>query len=91
MLIITQDEAAILYHIRDTLGFGAVRFDKGVQSYRYVVSDYKSIVKLVHIFNGNLFLTHRINQLAKCIKALQANLIDITHNIKPVNITLNDA
>lgn len=62
--VITQDESAILYHIKDQLGFGNVRFDKGVQSYRYVVSDLPNIVLLAHLFNGNLVLEHRIRQLA---------------------------
>jgi hypothetical protein len=72
--VITQDESAILNHIKDQLGFGTVRFDKGVQSYRYVVSDFPSIVILAHLFNGNLVLKHRIGQLAFWINQINKRL-----------------
>src|SRR5882724_4723485 len=60
--VITQDKSVILYHIQETFGFGNVRFDPGVQSYRFIVEDLPSLIKLAYLFNGNLFLDHRIKQ-----------------------------
>ena len=93
--VITQDESAILYHIKDQLGFGNVRFDKGVQSYRYVVSDLSTIVLLMHLFNGNLVLEHRIRQLAFWINQIKINkrlphLAELVHITSSPIISLND-
>jgi LAGLIDADG endonuclease len=95
--VITQDESAILYHIKDQLGFGNVRFDKGVQSYRYVVSDLPTIVLLMHLFNGNLVLEHRIRQLAllRGINQIKINkrfqhLAELVHITTSPIISLND-
>ena len=62
--IITQYEQGILLHIQATLGFGTVRFDKGVNAFRFVVEDAPSILLLAHLFNGNLVLRHRIAQMS---------------------------
>ena len=88
--VITQDEFAILNHIKDQLGCfaGSVRFDKGVQSYRYVVSDLPSIVLLAHLFNGNLVLEHRIKQLALWINIINKRL---PHLAELVHITTSPA
>jgi hypothetical protein len=59
-----QKEDAILHHVQEVLGFGRVTFDKGSNSHRYIVEDYASIYKLAHLFNGNLVMDYRINQLA---------------------------
>jgi len=91
--VITQDESAILNHIKDKLGFGSVRFDKGVQSYRYVVSDLPSIVLLAHLFNGNLVLEHRIRQLALWINKINkrlANLTEFNHITTSPALSLKD-
>jgi len=42
--VITQDKSVILYHIQETFGFGNVRFDPGVQSYRFIVEDLPSLI-----------------------------------------------
>lgn len=88
--IITQNESKILYHIKETLGFGTVKYDKGVNSYRFIVSDITSLTILAHLFNGNLFLKHRIEQLDKWIKFLQSKSINNLSNERPVNISLKD-
>lgn len=62
-LIITQKEEAILLHIQEILGFGNVIFDVKSNVYRFIVDDYINILILFHLFNGNLVLPHRINQL----------------------------
>jgi hypothetical protein len=61
--VLTQKEGAILYHIQSTLGFGTVR--KSGNYYRYFVEDFKGVVLLCFIFNGNLVLSNRITQLSK--------------------------
>lgn len=61
--VLTQKEGAILYHIQSVLGFGTVR--KTGYYYRYFVEDLKGVLLLCVLFNGNLVLPHRINQLAQ--------------------------
>jgi hypothetical protein len=63
--VITQNESKILYQIKEKLDFGSVTYDKLAKSYRFKVLDLPSIIKLTYLFNGNLFLIHRINQLEK--------------------------
>jgi hypothetical protein len=70
--ILTQKESNILYHIKDILEIGTVKYDKHVNAFRFIVSDINSIFILAHLFNGNLVLNHRIDQLSKWIKILQS-------------------
>lgn len=58
--------SAILFHIANYLGFGTVRkFTTGkVNFYRYIVEDIKGVLLLALIFNGNLAIPNRINQLS---------------------------
>jgi len=53
--VITQKDPKVLYKIRKLLGFGVVRLCKDTY-YRYIVSKNENLVKLIHIFNGNLVL-----------------------------------
>jgi hypothetical protein len=53
------------------------------------VGDKSSIIKLIYLFNGNLFLKHRINQLKLWISNLPS--INIKHVSNPIKITLNDS
>lgn len=87
--VITQKDPSILYHIQEVLGFGNIRFDKEANSFRYVVGDKPSIIKLIYLFNGNLFLKHRINQLKLWISNVPS--INIKHVSNPIKITLNDS
>jgi hypothetical protein len=77
--VLTQKEGAILYHIQEVLGFGTVkkvgnnntavaRVNK--EYYRFVVQDYKHILILALIFNGNLVLLNRLKQLSKWINVI---------------------
>lgn len=66
--VLTQKEGAILYHIQEVLGFGAVK-NYG-NYYRFIVVDLKSILALTYIFNGNLVLLHRKTQLREWINIL---------------------
>lgn len=52
--ILTQKEDKILYHIKDTLGFGTVKHFNGFS--RYIVNNKKDLEILISIFNGNIVL-----------------------------------
>jgi hypothetical protein len=61
--VLTQKESKILYEVRDTLNFGYVKeFDNFS---RFIVRDKLSILLLFHLFNGNLHIKHKINQLVE--------------------------
>jgi hypothetical protein len=73
--VITQKEGKILYEIQSVLGFGTVRyFPNGNGYYRYIVTDSKGILLLCLLFNGNLVLPHRVEQLSQWIIDLNAKL-----------------
>lgn len=61
VFVLTQKEPKILYEIRDTLKFGHVKEFEGF--YRYIVREQSSVFLLFHLFNGNLHLKPRIEQL----------------------------
>jgi hypothetical protein len=63
MFVLTQKESKILYHIKDTLKFGQVKEFDGF--YRYIVSAQSDIFLLMNLFNGNLHLVPRIDQLVE--------------------------
>jgi len=68
--VLTQKERGVLDHVQQVFGFGTVRFfPQGSNSnngfYRYIVEDTKSIVQLANLFNGNLAIEHRVQQLGK--------------------------
>jgi hypothetical protein len=67
-----------------------VRYDKGVNAYRYIVSDKASIIFLAHLFNGNLVLQHRISQLSSWISVLVSREVDIKLITAPAIFTLSD-
>ena len=89
--ILTQNESKILYHIKDILGFGNVTFDIKANTYRYKVLDNSSLFKLALLFNGNIFLSHRINQLSEWIKILNSKSYSIVFNSNKLTISLFDA
>ena len=66
-------------------------FDKGANSHRYVVDDTASNYKLAHLFNGNLVMVYRIDQLANWIKVLQTKNYSIIEILTPITISLQDA
>lgn len=90
--VLTQKEESILNHIKNTLEFGTVRkIDTGGTVYfRYIVEDFKGVLLLALIFNGNLCLTHRVTQLGKWITEINLRLSTPTSNIYGLcsNITL---
>lgn len=97
--VLTQKECGILYHIQKMFGFGTVKhFPQGTSGnkndfYRWIVDDPSHILLLAFLFNGNLALTHRIQQLALWVQALNnrfgANTIILINTA--VSVTLQDA
>ncbi len=97
--VLTQKESNILYHIHKTLEIGNVKhFPQGTSGnkndfYRLIVDNPSQILVLAYLFNGNLALIHRINQLSLWINVLNKKFRDNTIIFinKAVSITLQDA
>ena len=97
--VITQKESGILFYIQKKLGFGTVKhFPQGKSGnkndfHRWVVDNPSHILLLAFLFNGNLALTHRIQQLSLWVQALNnrfgANTIQLINTV--VTVTLHDA
>lgn len=96
-MVITQKESAILYHIHNSLEIGKVKhYPSGTSGnkndfYRFTVDKLSHILLLALLFNGNLAMTHRINQLSLWIPVLNLKFKTISIHSKPVKITLEDA
>lgn len=71
---LTQKEGAILNEIQANLGFGTVYEDIFNNCYRFKVQDSKHLLLLCLLFNGNLVLNHRKNQLEGWIERLNEQL-----------------
>lgn len=95
-LVITQKESNILYEIKHKLKMGTVIANKDKNNnnkyFKLVITNPKDIYLLTLLFNGNLVLKHRINQLNNLIKILNDkynyNLILLS---QPKDISLSDA
>jgi hypothetical protein len=76
--VLTQKEGAILYHIQEVLGFGSVKkYSSGKSEYyRFIVQDYKNILILFYLFNGNLVLENRSKQLKKWFNVLNTKFVN---------------
>lgn len=92
--VLTQKESDILYQIKYTLNMGTITThqEKNSKYHRLIISNPHDIYLLSLLFNGNLVLDHRINQLNSWINTLNNkysyNLILIS---TPQIISLNDA
>lgn len=85
--VLTQKESTVLFMIRDTFGFGMVRYFEKGNFYRFIVEDNANVRLLAHLFNGNLVISRRITQLQAWLNVLgDIQLISI-----PVIPTLKDA
>lgn len=90
LFVLTQKEGAILHHVQEVLNFGTVRQYNGY--YRFIVREPQSILLLVHIFNGNLVLSHRLNQLGEWINILnKSNNMELVLNPTLMKPNLSDA
>jgi len=97
--VITQKESDILYHIYKMLNIGTVKhFPQGTSGnkndfYRLIVDKGSHVLLLAFLFNGNIALSHRIQQLALWVKVLNnrfgVNTISLIN--LPVSVTLQDA
>ncbi len=91
--VLTQKEGAILFHIQEVLGFGTVRHFGTY--YRFIVESNEGaagpIVMLTHIFNGNLVLQHRINQLEAWFATISTMAVHAPLILASVLPTLEDA
>ena len=97
--VLTQKESAILFYIQKKLEIGTVKhFPQGKSGnkndfYRLIVDNPSHILLLAFLFNGNLALTHRIQQLSLWVQALNnrfgANTILLINTA--VSVTLQDA
>lgn len=97
--VLTQKESAILFYIQKKLGIGTVKhYPQGTSGnkndfYRLIVDDPSHILLLAFLFNGNLAITHRIQQLYLWVQALNnrfgANTILFIDTA--VSVTLQDA
>lgn len=63
VFVLTQKESKILYEIKDILNFGYVKEFDGFS--RFIVRDQSSIFLLFYLFNGNLHLKSKIDQLVE--------------------------
>jgi hypothetical protein len=74
--VLTQKESAILYHIKNKLGIGVVKHfpqgkgGKNNDFYRLIVDNPSHILLLAFLFNGNLAMANRIQQLSLWVQAL---------------------
>ena len=74
--VLTQKESAILYHIKNKLGIGVVKhFPQGKSGknndfYRLMVDKPSHILLLAFLFNGNLTMANKIQQLSLWVHAL---------------------
>lgn len=97
--VLTQKESAILYEIQHKFNIGVVRhFPQGKSGnnndfYRWMIDEPSHILLLAFLFNGNLALNNRIEQLALWVNALNNRFGSetIKLNNTPVSITLQDA
>jgi len=91
--VITQDYAniAVLYYIRDQIGFGSV-IKHGPRTFRYVVQDQEGLGLMIQFLNGNLVLHKRIADLGRFIIAYKIRYyISYTLIETPFKPTLKDA
>jgi hypothetical protein len=89
--VITQKDTNVLYHIQSVLGFGKVYVYPDKEFGRYIVSDSKSIAVLIHLFNGNLILPKRVNQLKTWLNIYNQKNNPIYLNLRKVSLSLNYA
>ena len=81
---ITQSsrDAQILFRIKKELGFGVVRVQDSVRNtHCYRVRDKNNLVKLISIFNGNIFLDTRKEQFKLWLNAFNLKYKENIHHI----------
>lgn len=97
--VLTQKESGILYYVHNMLRIGIVKhFPQGTSGnkndfYRWIVDNPLHILLLAFLFNGNLAITHRIQQLDLWVQVLNKRFGENTIQLvnRAVSITLEDA
>ena len=84
--VLTQKEREVLDHIKSVLGFGQIHYypqSKNHGFYRFMVEVNKSLIILAYLFNENLAINNRIDQLYKWITIINdkwdKNIIFLIH------------
>ena len=90
---INQKDPKLMYKIKKELGFGQViKYKQNNQFYyRYSISDIKNIIRLIHLFNGNLLLNkvqNNFNKWLDCYNELYSDKYIENKYICPI-INLN--
>lgn len=75
--IITQKDIKTLYNIKKNLGFGKVSFYNGYG--RFIVANRENILKLIHLFNGNLVLNKTNNRFGLWLESYNFSGNNITY------------
>lgn len=80
-----------MYKIRNTFHFGSVypvtKKDGNIY-YRYYIGEKENIIKLFHLFNGNLILNKRREQFEQVLKQIQ-NAWQLDLKLKPWNLEVS--
>ena len=82
VFVLTQKESKILYEIMDILKFGHVKEFDGF--YRYIVREQSNVFLLFHLFNGNLHLIPRIEQLKEWSTQWNSKVNNKYNQLKPI-------
>jgi Proton-conducting membrane transporter/NADH-Ubiquinone oxidoreductase (complex I), chain 5 N-terminus/LAGLIDADG endonuclease len=87
---ITQSslDAQVLFFIKRNLGFGVVRLqDKNNKTHCFRVRDKQGLLKIISVFNGNIFMETRKAQFKLFIyaynKIYKTNIVHLENNSKP--------
>jgi hypothetical protein len=93
MFVITQhsEDSQVLFNIKKQLGFGNV-YKQNNNCHRYIVQDKVNLIRLIHLFNGNLMFIKKQKQFEKFVIGFNTyynmNIIILSCKLKP---SLNDA
>jgi hypothetical protein len=89
----SSNDAQILFYIKKELGFGTVSVqDKQTKTHHFRVRNKEGILKLINIFNGNVYTERKINQFKLWLKAFNnVYKIDISYIDKINNPTLDNS
>jgi len=76
-------DAQVLFYIKKQLGFGSVSVqDRNNETHHFRVRDKKGLIKIIEIFNGNLYTEKRINQFRSWVDNFNKTYKE---NIKIIN------
>lgn len=93
VFVLTQKESKILNEIKETLKFGYVKEFDGFS--RYIVREQSCVFLLFHLFNGNLHLLPKIEQLVAWEKLWNSKNKNKDNPLKtitkPVQLSLNNS